>query len=161
MTTDKTTKFLERLQALSPDEAYSAHSKEMIMRARQLPRLTFANILARSMESLRLSSALVLTSALILLLLGGLPYLKTTLPLRVAGLDPAVIQAEEREIQVTLNELAYYEDSSRSVRAALNESQRKGPGQLSPTVLEKEAGETEAREPLNESVDAALKALIQ
>ncbi|KKW47774.1 MAG: hypothetical protein A2128_01905 [Candidatus Liptonbacteria bacterium GWC1_60_9] len=158
---DKTTEFLHAIRSIAPREAYSARAKELILRAPQLPRLTFAEVLMRGLESLRLSSALVLTSGLILLLLGGLPYLKTTLPLRVAGLDPGVIQAEEREIQVALSEIAYYEDSSQSVRNALSESLRKGPGQLSPTVLKKEAGQTQTPEPLNESIDAALKALIR
>lgn len=158
---DKTTKFLHLLKTLAPDGAYAARSKELIMRSPQAPRLTLAGALARSMESLRLSSALVLTSALILLLLGGLPYFKTTLPLRIAGLDPKVIRAEEREIQVALAELAYYDDSAKNVRAALSEALRKGPGQLSPTVLKNEAGKADAPEPLNESIDAALKALTQ
>lgn len=158
---DKTTKLFHAIKTIAPDGAYSARSKELILRAPRVPRLTLTELLVRSMESLRLSTALVLTSGLILLLLGGLPYLKTTLPLRVAGIDPSVIQAEEREIQLALLELAYYEDSSQSVRNALSESLRKGPGQLSPTVLKKEAGRAQTPEPLNESIDAALKALIQ
>ncbi len=158
---DSVSAFLHAIRSIAPREAYSARSKELILRAPRLTRLTFTEVMVRGLESLRLSSALVLTSGLILLLLGGLPYLKTTLPLRVAGIDPGVIQAEEREIQLALNELAYYEDSSQSVRNALSESLRKGPGQLSPTVLKKEAGQAQTSEPLNESIDAALKALTQ
>lgn len=161
MNTNKTEKFFHSLKAISPDEAYAARSKELILGTAPFPRLTLAGILARARESLRLGSALALTSILILLLLGGLPYLKATLPLRVAGIDPKVIQAEEREIQVTLSELAAYEDSGRDVRAALKESLREGPGQLSPQLLLQEAGETEPKEPVRESVDEALRALME
>lgn len=156
---DKTTQFLHALKALAPDGAYSLRSKELIARSPQAPRLTLADAAFRGMESLRLTSALVLTSALILLILGGLPYLKTNLPLRIAGLDTKVIRAEEREIHVVLEELSYYDRTAEKARAALNESLREGPGQLSPTILKKEAGATDADEPFNDSIDAALRAL--
>jgi hypothetical protein len=79
----------------------------------------------------------------------------------MAGLDTNVIQAEEREIQITLEQLSYYENSTQKVRAALRESAQQGPGQLSRILLEEEAGKTKLEEPLQNSIDDALRALVE
>jgi hypothetical protein len=159
--TDKTTQFINMLRAITPDRNYSACSKELILKTPPFEKPTLKIFTTRAIEALRFASALMLASFLALLIIGGLPYLKSTLPLRMAGLDTNVIQAEEREIQITLEQLSYYENSTQKVRAALRESAQQGPGQLSRILLEEEAGKTKLEEPLQNSIDDALRALVE
>ncbi len=93
--------FFESLKRIAPDQAYTARSRELILAAPQKPHILRSPFLiaSRALMGLRVSTTLVLTSLLILLLLGGIPYLRTTLPLRVTLderlLSPALVTARE------------------------------------------------------------------
>ena len=172
---DRFEQFLHAIKAVSPDPSYTKRSREVILlsprdREREAAPAHWFPIRApldlqaafRLVAfSLKPAAALVFVSALIVLLLGGLPYLRTV-PLRLAGLDRAVIQAEELTISVALDDLAYYEQSAQSVRTALKESSSVAPPQLSSAILnEEEALAAPAALPLDDTIDEALRALSQ
>ncbi|HEY4500003.1 MAG TPA: hypothetical protein VJH70_02700 [Candidatus Paceibacterota bacterium] len=136
---DPLLKFLQQLKELKPDEHYHKISLPVIISAPQKRHVPFLN---KFLEVFHYSSAVVLASLLLFVMLGGLSLLNrpglTTSAL--AGLDSNNLNAElaQFNLQIQLSEAQYFANSSRSISSTPNEILNDIPSDLNTAIIEKE-----------------------
>lgn len=139
-------------RVLMPDEQYSRRSFNAIIQSKLAPKTTppLPNFVYR----LGFIMTVMIVSVLI--------AIKNDVPLKVAGLDAQGLkaEAEELEIQLRLAEISSYQKQQRTVGAALKETSHNDPGQLSTTLLQKEADSLNIDTNINQDIDSALKELL-
>lgn len=101
---------LKRLQNIAPDAGYTRRSRSLIVEApiTRKPIMSPWQVLVRGLE---FGSAIALTAALLLVILGGFSAWKAVSPFQLGSLDPASLRAEAEavDIQIELTNLAYPE----------------------------------------------------
>lgn len=148
---DELIKKLKLLKSIEPDKDWSRTSLTAILSVKQAG--------ARSIEWSSLIFRLsLITGVFVLVVLGAQ---KSSIPMRIAGLDAKELKAEAEELQLNM-ELAQITSSSadsKNINTALTETAESQPGHLNTLVLEKEAEEIKFEEYGNSDIDAALKQL--
>ncbi|MDO8443219.1 MAG: hypothetical protein Q7S81_03135 [bacterium] len=133
---------IKQLKRIEPSQEYKAHSLRLILSSPQNIGNGFS---VRFFEILKFGAALSLTGLLIVISVSdSFSKFNARLlsPVLLASLDEEKItkEAGQVDIKITIAEAKYYNDSTKKVAIALNETAKNGPGHLNSAILEKEIG---------------------
>jgi len=133
---------IKQLKKIEPSQEYKAHSLRLILSSPQNIGNGFS---IRFFEILKFSAALSLTGILIVISVSdSFSRFNARLlsPVLLSSLDETKIMKEagQVDIKITIAEAKYYNDSTKKVAIALNETAKNGPGHLNSAILEKEIG---------------------
>ena len=138
---------IKQLKRIEPSQEYKARSLGLILSSPQNNGNIFSlNFFAGSArEILKFGAALSLTGLLITISVSdSFSRFNARLlsPVLLASLDEEKItkEAGQVDIKITIAEAKYYNDSTRKVAIALDETAKNGPGHLNSSILEKEIG---------------------
>lgn len=147
--TDKFLKQLKQLQAIEPGQEYSQKSLRLVLAT---PQNEFAPNSWRTL--LVRVSAVGAMVALALIVVS-----KSSIPMKVAGLDAYDLRAEAQslEVNLTLAEIKENSAQSKQTNLALQESAKSDPGHLNTTILKREADGLNTPKSQNDSIDKALE----
>ncbi len=141
---------LKKFKGIEPDKEYSQKSFRLIMAGRQ--------------EDLELNgwrTLLVRISTVgVMLVLALFAVSKSSIPMKVAGLDVRDLKAEAEELDINLNlaEIKEISLASNETDAALEESAKSGPGHLNTTILKREVEDLNTEQFYDKDIDSALEA---
>lgn len=158
---------IKQLKGIEPSQEYRAKSLRLILSSPQNAENKFSiHFFAYPIrEILKLGAALSLTGLLITISVSdSFSRFNARLlsPVLLASLDEGKIQKEagQVDIKITIAEAKYYNDSTKKVAVALDETAKNGPGHLNPAILEKEVGELNINnEEDGENIDELLRKL--
>lgn len=133
---------IKQLKRVEPSQEYKAHSLRLILSS---PQNTENRFSIRFFEILKFGAALSLTGLLIVISVSdSFSKFNARLlsPILLASLDEEKItkEAGQVDIKITIAEAKYYNDSTKKVAIALDETAKNGPGHLNSAILEKEIG---------------------
>ena len=153
---------IKQLKKIEPSQEYRAHSLRLILSSPQNAENKFS---IRFFEILKFSAALSLTGLLIIISVSD-PFSRFNArllsPVLLSSLDEEKIQKEAGQVDIKINigEAKYYNDSTKKVAVALNETAKNGPGHLNSAILEKEIGGLDINSSENrENIDELLRKL--
>lgn len=153
---------IKQLKKIEPSQEYKARSLGLILSSPQ----NNGNIFSLNFfEILKFGAALSLTGLLITISVSdSFSRFNARLlsPVLLASLDEEKItnEAGQVDIKITIAEAKYYNDSTRKVAIALDETAKNGPGHLNSSILEKEIGGLDINSNENgENIDELLKKL--
>lgn len=153
---------IKQLKRVEPSKEYKAHSLRLILSSPQNAENKFA---IRFFEILKFGAALSLTGLLITISVSdSFSRFNARLlsPILLSSLDGEKIKKEagQVDIKITIAEAKYYNDSTKKVAVALDETAKNGPGHLNSAILEKEIGELNIGGGENgENIDELLRKL--
>ena len=119
----------------------------------------------RLFEIFKFGAALSLTGLLIMISVSDSPSkfnARLLSPLLLSSLDEQKIEKEagQVDIKITIAEAKYYNDSTKKVAIALEETAKNGPGHLNSAIIEKEVGGLDINADENgENIDELLRKL--
>jgi hypothetical protein len=153
---------IKQLKKIEPSQEYKARSLGLILSSPQ----NNGNIFSLNFfEILKFGAALSLTGLLITISVSdSFSRFNARLlsPVLLASLDEEKItkEAGQVDIKITIAEAKYYNDSTRKVAIALDETAKNGPGHLNSSILEKEIGGLDINNGENgENIDELLNKL--
>ena len=153
---------IKQLKKIEPSREYKAKSLRLILSSPQNAERGFS---IRFFEILKFGAALSLTGLLIVISVSdSFSKFNARLlsPVLLASLDEEKItkEAGQVDIKITIAEAKYYNDSTKKVAIALDETAKNGPGHLNSAILEKEIGELDMNSGENgENIDELLNKL--
>jgi hypothetical protein len=133
---------IKQLKMIGPSREYKAKSLRLILSSPQNAENGFS---IRFFEILKFSAALSLTGILIMISVSdsfSTFNARLLSPVLLSSLDEQKIanEAGQVDIKITIAEAKYYNDSTKKVAVALDETAKNGPGHLNSAILEKEIG---------------------
>jgi hypothetical protein len=131
---------IKQLKKIEPDQEYKNVSLRSILSSAQNSENRFS---INFFEFLKLGAALSLTGVLIMVSVSdsfSKFNAKLLSPVLLSSLDEEKIakEAGQVDIKITIAEAKYYNDSTKKVAIALDETAKNGPGHLNSTIIEKE-----------------------
>ncbi|MEK7463129.1 MAG: hypothetical protein AAB621_02065 [Patescibacteria group bacterium] len=153
---------IKQLKKIGPSREYKAHSLRLILSSPQNIGNGFS---IRFFEILKFGAALSLTGLLITISVSdsfSRFNAKLLSPVLLSSLDEEKIQKEAGQVDIKINigEAKYYNESTKKVAVALNETAKNGPGHLNSAILEKEIGGLDINSNENrENIDELLRRL--
>jgi hypothetical protein len=141
---------LKKLKEISPREEYSRLSLRLVLASRAKRRIIPSVF---GLPLLRIGG-LVALGAIILVIAAQ----KNEVPLRLAGLDEGSLQAEAKELELTMKlaDVTYSPAKDQATTDALKEAANAGAGHLNTSILKKEASGLGTKEYINQNIDSAL-----
>ena len=115
---------LKNLKSIKPDNDYSLKSLCLIVSSPKVSPIESTSIWQKTLTGFRLSSGVVLASALVLVIFVSALYLNTVIsPLFLPGLNDKNISAEadqiNQSININLNEIKYHQMSQEITKSTL------------------------------------------
>jgi len=115
---------LKNLKSIKPDNDYSLKSLCLIVSSPKISPIESISIWQKALTGFRLSSGVVLASALVLVIFVSALYLNTVIsPLFLPGLNDKNISAEadqiNQSININLNEIKYHQMSQEITKSTL------------------------------------------
>jgi len=153
---------IKQLKKVEPSQEYRANSLRLILSSPQNIENKFS---IRLLEVFKFGAALSLTGAIIMISISDSPSkfnAKLLSPVLLSSLDGEKIakEAGQVDIKITIAEAKYYNDSTRKVAIALDETAKNGPGHLNSAILEKEISGLDINSDGNEeNIDELLQKL--
>lgn len=153
---------IKQLKKIEPSQDYKANSLRLILSYPQNNENKFS---IRLIEVFKFGAALSLTGLLIMISVSDSPSkfnARLLSPILLSSLDEEKItkEAGQVDIKITIAEAKYYNDSTKKVAVALDETAKNGPGHLNSTILEKEIDGLNIDGDQNgENIDELLKKL--
>ncbi|MHB9019645.1 MAG: hypothetical protein ACYC3G_02075 [Minisyncoccota bacterium] len=153
---------IRQLKKIEPSQDYKANSLRLILSHTQNNENKFS---IKIIEIFKFGAALSLTGLLIMISVSDSPSkfnARLLSPILLSSLDEEKItkEAGQVDIKITIAEAKYYNDSTKKVAVALDETAKNGPGHLNSTIIEKEMGELNIGGDQNgENIDELLKKL--
>jgi len=158
---EKITKQLKELRKINPHEDFTKESRLLVISS---PNKSLPWMPDQIAEVVKYIAAVSMTSALIILIIGGFSFLQSSpIPLMVAGLDMKALEAEAESlgIDVNISKLNYYEESAGAVEVALDQTINNDPVYFQKVILEKETDLVKLEDPTNKSLDQALSEIFE
>lgn len=159
---DPLLKFLQQLQQLTPDEHYHKISLPVIVSA---PQKRHIPLWGKCVEIFNYSSAVVLASLLLFVMLGGLSLLNRPgfATSALASLDTNNLNAElaQFDFQIQLSEVRYSENALRAALPAPEETLSDIPSNLNPASIEQELGGLEQNSSSTKNISDILDLLAE
>ncbi|MDP1689097.1 MAG: hypothetical protein Q8L47_03120 [bacterium] len=145
---DNFLKQLKQLQEIRPSEEFSKKSLRLIFASPQNA------LVENSWRTLLIRISLVGATAAFALLVVS----KSSIPMKVAGLDAYDLRAEAQGLETNLNLVEIEESAlqSKQVNTALEESAKSDPGNLNTMVLNREVDDLSVINNYDSSIDKAL-----
>lgn len=133
---------IKQLKKIEPSQEYKAHSLRLILSSPQNIQNKFS---IRLLEIFKFGAALGLTGLIIMISVSDSPSkfnARLLSPVLLSSLDEEKItkEAKQVDIKITIAEAKYYNDSTKKVAIALDETAKNGPGHLNSAIIEKEIG---------------------
>ena len=153
---------IKQLKKIEPSQDYKSHSLRLILSS---PQNVETKLSIKLFEIFKFGAALSLTGLLIMISVSDSPSkfnAKLLSPVLLSSLDEGKItkEAGQVDIKITIAEAKYYNDSTKKVAIALDETAKNGPGHLNSTILEKEIGGLDINDGENgENIDELLRKL--
>jgi hypothetical protein len=148
---------LKELRRLEPRPEFIAESKRLLFAA-PLPKKRLLIFNTYLWENLGLSFSVSLVALIVILTLTNLK----TGPASVADLDSFEKETKlfAKNIDITLEEVRYYNASAQRTALALNEAAENGPGHLNATVLRKEMEGFNLESAQNKNIEELLNKAV-
>lgn len=158
---------IKQFKRIEPAQEYKAKSLRLILSSPQNVENKFSIrfFASSAREILKFGAALSLTGLLITISVSdsfSRFNAKLLSPVLLSSLDEEKIQKEAGQVDIKINigEAKYYNDSTKKVAVALNETAKNGPGHLNSAILEKEIGGLDINNGENgENIDELLRRL--
>lgn len=153
---------IKQLKKIEPSEKYKANSLRLILSSPQNIRNEFS---IKLLEIFKFGAALGLTGLIIIVSVSDSPSkfnARLLSPVLLSSLDEEKIakEAGQVDIKITIAEAKYYNDSTKKVAVALDETAKNGPGHLNSAIIEKEIGGLDIDSAENgENIDELLRKL--
>ncbi|OGZ02290.1 MAG: hypothetical protein A2430_02475 [Candidatus Liptonbacteria bacterium RIFOXYC1_FULL_36_8] len=152
---------IKKLKGILPDNDFTKRSRFSILSSPQKQNLfSFSQF----SEMFNFSLSLALTALLVIGTIGGVKYLqKSPLPLKLAGLDSAILKAEAESfgIDVKISKLAYQEQKNTEIQKALQETANNNPVYFEKIILDKETENMTLDSLENPLINKALDELVK
>jgi len=153
---------IKQLKKIEPSQEYKAKSLRLILNSPQ----NIKNPVAFNFfEILKFSAAVGLTGLIIVISVSdSFSKFNARLlsPVLLSSLDQQNIETEAKQvdIKITIAEAKYYNDSTKKVAVALDETAKNGPGHLNQFIIEKEINNLDLKTDQNgENIDDLLMKL--
>lgn len=152
---------IKQLKKVEPSQEYQTNSLRLILSSPQNIQNKFS---IRLLEVFKFGAALSLTGLIIMISVSDSPSkfnARLLSPVLLSSLDGEKIakEAGQVDIKITIAEAKYYNDSTRKVAIALDETAKNGPGHLNSAILEKEINGLEISDEETENIDELLRKL--